>query len=340
MVGFLMFKPPNNIVPNLYILDCGARGGTFFYDCQSGFASELPNDDVINLNLPGIQAGDVIVIEDAHVRSRERLSLAQPFTYDQLLKFKANAESAGVVVKLFPQMSTPKARAFAGDVEKTDINDVQAIAFYLQQNPNILKTLKAFNPITLDEYRTNSAGAWQDKDGLSADINMARNYKYGDPKEGDYSDAVTRWIDDNIETIYKMLNEEQREFIGLCIKNAGRKNERYDFNRTRMYTLIATLIRANGGLRLRSDVGKLPFWKYVKEHYFGMSPYHMKGGVAASNVKYHWRRHASGFAKTKRSEIIEGGRYHEFTEARSSFDKSLRDLWNLMRGLVIQTTYA
>lgn len=61
----------------------------------------------------------------------------------------------------------------------------------------------------------------------------------------------------------------------------------------------------------------------------------MKGGVAASNIKYHWRRHASGFAKTKRSDIIADGRYEEFTDARGQFDKDLRALWNVFRGLVI-----
>ena len=321
----------------LFILDCGARGSTFFYDAQTESASELPNEDVINLNIPGLQRGDTLVIEDAHVRTRERLSTAQPFTYDQLCKFKANAEQRGVSIRLFPQMSTPKARDFAGGVEKTDINDVQAIATYLRANPAAFKALKNFEPVSLEDYRQANQAAWADKDGLSEDINTARNFAYGCPKAGDFSDAVTNWIDQNIQTIYNVLSDAQRDMLSMVIKFKGKTNERIDYNRTRLYTLVATLIRAEGSLRLRSDIGKLPYWKFVKTNYFGMSPYHMKGGVAASNVKYHWRRHATGFAKTKRSDIIADDRYQEFASARSQFDKDLRELWCVFRKLAIQT---
>lgn len=321
----------------LFVLDCGARGGTFFYDVEGDNASQLPNEDVINLNLPGIKSGDTIVIEDAHVRTREKLSTAQPFTFEQLSTFKRNADINGISIKLFPQMSTPKARDFAGGVEKTDINDVQAIACYLQARPSIIQTLKNFEPVTLEQYRSNNNGNWVDKDALSDDINTARNFGYGDPKQGDYSDAITSWIDANISTIFNKLTTEQREMVSMVVKFKGKDNERIDYNRTRLYTLVSTLIRADGGLRLRSDIGKLPYWKYVKEFYFGMTPYHMKGGVAASNVKYHWRRHASGFAKTKRCNVIADGKYQEFTDARGQFDKDLRALWNLFRGLVLET---
>ena len=312
----------------LFILDCGARGGTFFYDAANDKAAELPNEDVINLNIPGLQDGDTIVIEDAHVRTRERLSKAQPFSLNELRLFNKNANKRNVSIRLFPQMSTPKARDFAGGVEKNDINDVQAIAAYLQAQPNIMKTLKHFKPVSLDEYRSDKGSIWEDKDCLSEDINNARSFAYGDPKAGDFSDAVTEWIDANIKDLYNKLTEHEQEMLQMKIVYKGKPKERIDYNRGRLYTCVATLIRAEGGLRLRSDVGKVPFWKYVKDNYFGMTPYHMKGGVAASNVKYHWRRHASGYAKTKRTAIIEGGKYQDFTEARSQFDKDLRKLWN------------
>ncbi len=321
----------------LFVIDCGANGGTFFYDAQSDTSAQIPNEDVINLNIPNLQSGDLICIEDAHVRTREKLSLAQPFSFEQLCQFKQNAVERGVTIKLFPQMSTPKARDFAGGLEKTDENDIRSIACYLQARPSIIPTLKNFEPVSLEEYRSTREKAWNDKDGLSTDINTARNFGYGCPKAGDYTDAVTEWIDEHIQAIYNNLSEAQREMVSMVVKFKGKANERIDYNRTRLYTLVATLIRADGGLRLRSDVMKLPFWKYVKEHYFGMTPYHMKGGVAASNVKYHWRRHASGFARTKRTDVIADGRYQEFSDARGQFDKDLRDLWNLFRGLVLDT---
>ena len=51
----------------------------------------------------------------------------------------------------------------------------------------------------------------------------------------------------------------------------------------RIYTLVHSIIRPNGELRFRPDVGKVPNWKYIKAHYLGCKPYHMNQGVAASN---------------------------------------------------------
>ena len=87
---------------------------------------------------------------------------------------RTDAASRGVTIKLFPHQSTPKARDFAGGVEKTYINDIQAIASYLAARPCVIPTLKNFEPVSPEEYRANKESGSLDKDALSEDINQHR----------------------------------------------------------------------------------------------------------------------------------------------------------------------
>jgi len=116
---------------------------------------------------------------------------------------------------------------------------------------------------------------------------------------------------------------------------AGKANERVKLNRGRLYTLVATLLLPNGELRLRSDVQKPPYWKYVREAYFAMTPYHMKGGVTASNVKWHWLRSLSTFRKVTAADPITVEERDEFVQARAAFNKKLRKIWRILREMIV-----
>ena len=102
---------------------------------------------------------------------------------------------------------------------------------------------------------------------------------------------------------------------------------------SRIYTIVATLMRPDGSLRLRSDVQKLPYWKYVKENYFAMTPYHMKGGVAASNIKFHMRSHC--VAERVSAANISDDNHEAFRQARTDFDKKLQHIWNTIRAMIV-----
>ena len=47
----------------------------------------------------------------------------------------------------------------------------------------------------------------------------------------------------------------------------------------------------NDNIRTRESQGEMAYWKFAKTHLFCFSPFHQKGGVAASNLKYHGQRH-------------------------------------------------
>ena len=310
-----------------YVLDCGKCSAHFICSDtdESGF---MPHEGILNLQLPRLMPGDTIVIEEAHLRSRESNSLAQPFTYDQLSQLKARADGLFVTIKVFPQKVTPKARTLANLTEKNDINDVTAILEYLKSNPNALSTLKTFTPVKVEDYRNRNEAKWKDRQELSEDVNAARNLGY----EGD---EVSAWISNNIQDLYTKLDDELRELLDMRVVSKGRKNERIDYSVNRLYSVVATLMRPDGTLRLRSDVQKLPYWKYAKDAYFAMTPYHMRGGVVASNIKYHWRRASSDFRKCSKTQPLLIEELDEFQAARSAFDKKLRRLWNILRQEVL-----
>lgn len=308
------------------ICDCGKNIVHSYNTSTDEYAAVKP-EDFISLDIDGLNNGDILIIEDAHLRSQERNSLAQPFTYVQLQQLHRNAKEKQVTIKLFPQMSTPKARMLSGVTEKTDENDVKAIGHYIVQYPRIINSLKVFTPKSLEEFRSTNQTKWHDREQLTKDVNGARNLGY----EGD---KVSDWIDQNVRRLFEVLDEQHQEMLGLKVKFAGKEKEYVDCTRNRLYTVVATLMKPDGSLRLRSDVNKLPYWRYVKEVYFGMTPYHMSAGVVASNVKHHWRRALSTFRKTTSASPLLPEEHEEFVMARSEFDKKLRHIFNIIRSMI------
>jgi len=322
----------NNIAPHI-VCDCG-RNEVYYFNPQTNTSGKVSAAEFTKLNIPGIEDVQLLVVEDAHVRTRERLSLAQPFTFEDLIVLEATAKAKGIEIRLFPQMSTPKARKFAAVDEKSDDNDVRSIAAFIAGHPNVFKSLKKFKPISLSAFNAANEAKFADKDRLSGDINEARNRKYDE-------DAIRTWIDANASKLYHRLDDNARDMLGLKMVYAGTTRERLGagINYSRLYTLVATLLNQDGSLRLRSDVGKVPYWKFVKEVYFSITPFHMRGGVVASNIKWHFRKSASNFVGGVTTLTSEN--YDEFRNARAEFDHTLRYIWNTIRGLVLdQANYA
>ena len=139
---------------NLFTADVGLRKVHIYDSGSDKFHGKLPQDNLINLNIPGLQSGDTLVVECAHLRESHKLTLAQPFNYDQLEELKRNADMMGVSIKLFPQKSTPKARKLYGvEVsDKTDEVDTKAIASFLLKDQNAFCALKTFVPTKLTHY--------------------------------------------------------------------------------------------------------------------------------------------------------------------------------------------
>ena len=335
---------------NTFIMDCGQRHSHVLNTSTDEYTI-LNHDSIVNLNIPDLEPGDRIIVEEAHMRAQENNSLAQPFTYEQLKTIKKNAEEMQVEIRLFPHKCTPTARKVASLnnsdlLEKTDENDVRAIAYLLEVSPNSFFQLKRLNPVRTSEYQEKSESKFFDRNKLNEDINFARNLKYGIKGAYDHEDAVTRWIKKYILLLAsEVADEDVLSFFGIEFNNnkSGLKTIVLDYKSDklkRLYNIVLTILQPDGELRLRSDVGLPAYWKYAKEVYFGITPYHMNAGVVASNYKWHLRKSSSVCKYSLSLESKKGMKlldhYNQIKEERSRSDKKLRVLWNTVRKMIVE----
>jgi hypothetical protein len=309
----------------------------------------ISNEDFIQLNVPELNGHD-IVIEDAHIRAQEDDSLAQSWTIDQLRQLRSVADSKGVEILCFPQKVTPKARKIASIglredlLEKTDKNDIESIAFYLQEFPEAYDALKVFDPVEYQTFEKKVSHIYADRDALTEDSNGARNQQYG--IKTDHSDAVIEWIKKYLFRLASELDPDTREWAGIELNknNSGLKDglKKYTSSKLKfIYGVINTLIvPSTGEPRVRSDINKVPHWKYAKKVYFGLTPYHMHAGVTASNYKYHKRKAGSSCKKSmsleSKNAIKNLDDVREIREAMKESDRHLRDFWRTARKMIVE----
>ena len=329
---------------NLFTADVG-QGKVHIYDSSNDqFYGKLQQENLINMSIPGIKRGDTLVIECAHLRESHRLTLAQPFDYEQLEELKKNADDRGITILLFPQKSTPKARKLFGmEVNaKTDEADTKAIAQFLLKDQSAFYSLKEFIPKRLNTFKNEISSTVEYIKECNADINPAKSSEYGFGKI-DYDDEVSKWIKKYSLRIVEYLNGDTEliNAIGLGFDKKGKVKVLVP---NRIYTLVHSIIRPNGDLRLRPDIGKVPNWKYIKAHYLGCKPYHMNQGVAASNYKHWMRRAVSEYAypdkkSANASDFQVGMSYEELAKlkkARTKVDKMTQKIWYALRKMIVE----
>lgn len=309
----------------------------------------ISTDQFLELDIPEMNGHD-IVIEDAHLRSQEEDSLAQTWTIDQLKQLRSIADSKGIEILCFPQKVTPKARKIASIavdskfLDKNDDTDTFSIAFYLQEFPEAYDALKIFDPIEYKTFEKEVTHIYADRDALTEDSNGARNQHYG--IKTDYSDAVVEWIKKYLFKLASELDSDTREWAGIELNknNSGLKDglKKYTSSKLKfIYGVINTILDPNTGEpRLRSDINKVPYWKYAKKVYFGLTPYHMHAGVTASNYKYHKRKAGSSCKKSMSLESKNAVKnlddVREIREAMKESDRHLRDLWRTARRMIVE----
>ena len=218
-------------------------------------------------------------------------------------------------------------------------------------------TLKRFKPTRLKDYQEKNKSIFDYIKLCNQDINPAKTSGYGFDKEKDpdYEDEVSKWIkkytvdggasiDGYTDTIADYLNydEELLNLLGLSYsKKTGKINIE---TANRIYTLVSSILRPNGELRFRPDLGLVPNWKYIKAHYLGCKPYHMNQGVAASNYK-HWLRIAiSEYAYPGKNHPntsdFQVGMSHEehfkLKKARTKVDKMTQKVWYVLRKMIVE----
>ena len=308
----------------------------------------ISTEDFKYLDVPELCDGMTIVIEDAHLRSQEENSLAQTYQIDELKEFKKRADSRNIEILCFPQKVTPKTRKiasleFPNLIDKTDYNDTESISYYLEKFPHVFDSLKIFQPCTFADHEHKTAHIYTDRDALTEDANEARNNNYG--IKTDYEDAIVKWLKKWTPKLSYNLPDDVKDFAGLELNRQGNAlkpaflnytSDRFKF----LYGVVNTIMKPNGELRLRSDNNLPAYWKYAKQVYFGITPYHMKAGVTASNYKYHKRKAGSVCKKSmsleskKAIQSVED--VYEIREARNDSDKKLRTLWRTIRKMIIE----
>ena len=332
---------------NFIVCDIGKKH-VIVYSPETGEHYTITSDEFKYLDVPELCDGMTIVIEDAHLRSQEENSLAQTYQIDELKLFKTRADSRDIKVLCFPQKVTPKTRKIASLEfpnlgEKTDFNDTRSIAYYLEKFPHVFDSLKTFKPISLAEHEESTKHIYDDRDALTEDSNEARNNNYG--IKTDYDDAIVRWLKKWTIRLATQLPDDVREFAGLewNSKKNGLKNDPQKYTSDKfkfLYGVVNTIMTPSGKLRVRSDNGLVPYWKYAKQVYFGITPYHMKAGVTASNYKYDKRKAGSVCKKSMSLESPKAVKcvkdVKEIREARNDSDKKLRTLWRAIRKMIIE----
>ena len=155
----------------------------YVYVPESKNHHTISTDQFLELDIPEMNGHDVI-IEAAHLMAQEDDSLAHSWTIDQLIELRSNADLMDIEILCFPQKVTPKARKIASIglredlLEKTDKNDIESIAFYLQEFPGAYDALKVFDPVEYKTFEKNVSHIYADRDALTEDSNGARNQKY------------------------------------------------------------------------------------------------------------------------------------------------------------------
>jgi len=330
---------------NLFTADVG-QGKVHVYDSGTDkFYPKLPEENLINLNIPGLQEGDSLVVECAHLRESHRFTMAQPFNFEQLTQLKENAKEKGITILLFPQKSTPKARKLSGveASDKTDEVDTKAIAQFLLKDRSAFYALKEFVPTRLKDFREKNNSVFDYIQLCNEDINPAKTSGYGFDKKIPYDDEISKWIKKFALKLVEYLDGdiELIEAIGLKFDKKGNLKIAVP---NRIYTLTHSILRPNGELRVRSDLKLVPNWKYIKAHYLGCKPFHMKQGVAASNYKHWMRRAVSEYAYPGKknfhtTDFQVGMNYEELAklkEARTKVDKMTQKIWYALRKMIVE----
>ena len=351
----------NNL--NFITADIGKRQITI-YNPKTKTHHEISTDDFKVLNVPGLSNGMTIIIEDAHLRAREEDSKAQAYEIEELQQIKEISNKRNITLLCFPQKVTPKTRKIASLIdpsllEKSDKNDTESIAYYIENFPNVWDTLKEFYPITGMEHEEKNQNIYEDRKKLTEDSNLGRNLDYCIGIDNPSTDAVSEWIKTNITLLYSNLPQSTRDYFKLTLNKKGNAllpgivNYTSDTILKQIYNVVNTILTPDGNLRFRSDranlpiddIHKVPHWKYAKQVYFGLTPYHMNAGVTASNYKYHKRKAGNknkismSFDKNGNPTSNTFKSIEDVKTIRKEMnyaDKQLRTLWRTVRKMIVE----
>lgn len=274
-----------------YVIDFG-KGQATMYDSKTNITQTLSYQDILELpeELP---TGSLVVCEYAHLGCpRHEKSLAQIFTEEELQGLYAGFRDNNITLKLFPQKSMPRASNYA-ELDKSDDDDPKAIHIWLRDHPEMIDSL--MNPPKQFEPNAKRLESYEWVEDSNFELNRARAVepKYEHPEDQNYQFLV-----DNAQEMYDKLSEDQRSAFNFTLYKVSSKKRGYkkgDINIGKLkgsaiFAILVQLQDYDGNLRLRKVTGELPGWDFVRRYGLKMSPFHLMGGVARSNLYYHGMR--------------------------------------------------
>jgi len=317
----------------IFVADFGQNHWTVF-DSFTQEIFELSPDEFFAL--AWLPVGSTLICEQAHLGSpRKDSSLAQVYLAEELLDLYARAETKDCMIKLFPHQSTAKARARWGTMDKTDAVDVVAIYNHVVNSPH----MPLMNPPKTFEASNSRQAGWTFKHETNCILNKARRFDYEDP-----SDQVVQFIEDNLKLITSKLSMEAREVFDV---DRVKKDGNFYASGKRMmrfYTIASLFLQPDGKVRKRLDTDTIPGLRWLSRNVLHNGPFHLKGGIARSNLNHHVaKNYIIGKMDTRKAS--DSGKvlshYHftpeqdeQFRGHRKTFRRSVVEAMQVIRDIV------
>jgi hypothetical protein len=247
-------------------------GSGYFHIWREGKYKKLKPDQFATLNFAN--AGDVVVIENAHMQARTGKSLAQIYNIEQLIQIKETATAKNVDIRLWFHSQTPKWRAILSMGDKSDETDAETVARIAAIRG--VEDLQYFNPRA--SYPPRIKWAHEQIEEMNTILNVARI---------DYMSAMCPTVDmfnkiarnKLLHTVWKLYHHHSeitrditKWFFGI---NSFRQG----------ISLWAAITDWDGNPRAYN--GNQPGVKFIMNELLRMKPNHFRGGVARSNLMHH-----------------------------------------------------
>lgn len=272
-----------------HTIDCGRNSGVIYHVGENRHET-LTHAQI--LDLPNtLPRGSFVAGEAAHFAvPRTKKSLAQVFTEDQLLQFYFDFESNGIKFRMSAHDNAPQARTYSQirkiippnskmDSKKLDEYDTTALAYYLNSHDKVRNALQKPPKSFEKTPRRKDGEAFRQK--LNENLNIARSEGYDKD-----SLPTMKIIMDNIMDLYHHLSPRSREIIGFQLSKKGNSINKSSIKPATVYSIAGTVFDVDGVPMARYE-NKIPGWGFVRRFVLAFSPNHRRGGVAASNLKYH-----------------------------------------------------
>lgn len=273
-------------------------GSSLFHVCRNKdlktYEKFEPNQFI---QLPFANAGDIVLIELAHVQPQKTdpnssISLSQGLTYENLLTLKEASERKGVVFRLVPHSLTPRLRhEFFPGQDKSDQIDAAVIGHFYDIYG--LDGLQHFQPKPPNTFSPSQELAFKIKAETDAVLNYFRGHA------GDYTALKkVRVLSDYLNDNKKIVNGRWGMFADnydwailfekwIAGRSKGAKKMKDASENSVFASLWVCVYAVDGSLRVNPRTGKPLGINFLWKQVLGNRPNHFRGGVARSNLMYH-----------------------------------------------------